>query len=222
MHKECFPERGWKVLRNVKGVFSPYRAILAGGTALAIQIGHRTSVDLDFFTPEALKIEPLISRIRKTARSFRILSEGEEHLTSEIEGIKVSLFRYEYPFLQKPLLLEGVRIAGLLDIAAMKVIAINQRGTKRDFIDLYFILQTVPFHTIAEHMVKRFGKERISPVHIGKSLVYFSDAESNPEPDFLMGKAVRWEAVKKFFRQHVRQIVLDLDSAVKDASESMG
>lgn len=98
----------------------------------------------------------------------------------------------------------------------MKIIAINQRGTRRDFIDLYCILQEVPFHKVSGHMVKRFGKERINPVNIGKSLVYFSDAESEPEPQYLKGKTVRWETVKKFFKQHVRQMVLDIDIATKE------
>ena len=55
-----------------------------------------------------------------------------------------------------------------------------------------------PFYKIAEHMIKRFGKERINPVHIGKSLVYFSDADSNPEPIYMKGKYINWEKAKKF------------------------
>jgi hypothetical protein len=97
----------------------------------------------------------------------------------------------------------------------MKIIAISQRGTKRDFIDLYCILQEIPFHRIADHAVRRFGRERINSLHIGKSLVNFSDAETHPEPAFTKGRAVKWEPVKKFFRQHIKQLVLDLDNAVK-------
>ena len=216
MHRDCFTEKGWKILHDLAGIFNKCSAVLAGGTALALQIGHRISVDLDFFTTKPFKVEAIISDIRKTENSFRILSESEDHLTADVDGVKVSLFRYEYPFLQKPLIFENARIAGLPDIAAMKIIAINQRGTRRDFIDLYCILQELPFHKIAGHMVKRFGKERINPVNIGKSLVYFSDAESEPEPQYLEGKTVRWEAVKKFFKQHVRQMVLDIDIATKE------
>lgn len=97
----------------------------------------------------------------------------------------------------------------------MKVIANSQRGTKRDFIDLFFILQNTPFYKVAEHMVKRFGKERINPIHLGKSLVYFSDADSNPDPEYIKGKELSWDNVKKFFRNHVKQFVFDLDMAVK-------
>jgi hypothetical protein len=105
------------------------------------------------------------------------------------------------------------KVAGILDIAAMKVIAVCQRGTKRDFIDLYFLLQEIPFHRVAEHMVGRFGAERINSIHVGKSLVYFSDAESDPEPGTVRKKNVEWYKIKKFFRTHVRQFVYDLDAA---------
>ena len=216
MHKECFPEKGWKVFLSLKDLFTKYNAILAGGTALALHIGHRISADLDFFTDVSFNIEAIIKGIRKSGYSFQIISEGEGYLIVEVEGLKVSIFKYDYPFLEKATMYKGVRIAGILDVASMKVIAISQRGTKRDFIDLYFVLQYMPFHKLAEHMVRRFGKERINPIHIGKSLVYFSDAESNPEPEYIKGMEVSWATIKSFFRHHVKQFVLDLDVAVKN------
>jgi len=215
MHKECFPEQGWRVLKSLKDMLAEYNAILAGGTALALHLGHRISVDLDFFTEMDFQVESIISEIRKTGNPFRIISEGEGYLVADVGGVKVSLFKYEYPFLEKPLMLGGVRVAAILDIASMKVIAISQRGTKRDFVDLFFILEEIPFHKVTEHMVRRFGKERINPVHIGKSLVYFSDAESHPEPLYARGKDLSWDAVKRSFRGHVKQFVLDLDAAVR-------
>lgn len=216
MHRKCLPDRGWKVLRALKGLLKRYDAVLGGGTALALHLGHRVSADLDFFTPEEFSVESIISGIRTKKLSFKMLSEGEGYFIADVDGIKVSVFKYEYPFIEKTSLYEGVPIAGVLDIASMKLIAISQRGTKRDFIDLYFILKETPFHKIAGHMVNRFGKERFNPVHIGKSLVYFSDAESNPEPAYIKGKAVDWEKVKDFFKRHLKQFVLDLDAALKD------
>lgn len=216
MHRECLPQNGWKVLRSLKGMLKKYHAVLAGGTALAFHIGHRVSEDLDFFRGKEVRGESLISEIRKTRNPFGIISEGEGYLVAKVGGVKVSFFQYDYPFLERPMTLDGIQVAGILDIATMKVIAISQRGTRRDFIDLYFVLQEIPFHKVAEHMVRRFGKERINPVHIGKSLVYFSDAESNPEPLYAAGKDLSWDTVKKFFRHHVKQFVFDLDIAVKD------
>jgi len=106
-------------------------------------------------------------------------------------------------------------VAGLGDIAAMKIIAISQRGKKRDFVDLYFILQRVPILKITQVLIGRYGKERINPVHIGKSLVYFNDAEDDPDPEFCAGVKIKWPDVKKFFKAQVRQIVLDIHGAVE-------
>ncbi len=184
---------------------------MAGGTALALQIGHRISYDLDFFSNQDFQTESLISDIRKSGVPFQVISEAEGTLMAEVGGVKVSLFKYEYEFMEKTIPFQGIELAGIMDIAAMKVIAISQRGTKRDFVDLYVILQEMPFHRIAEHMIRRFGKERINPVHIGKSLVYFSDADSDPEPAYLKGKELDWERIKRFFRGHVKQCVLDLE-----------
>jgi len=98
-------------------------------------------------------------------------------------------------------------------IGAMKVVAIAQRGTKRDFVDLYCILQDIPFWKIAERMALFFGKERINPVLFGKALVYFADAEADPEPRYLGSTAPKWADMKKFFRSQVRQMVFDLQAA---------
>ena len=220
MHRECFPEQGWLVLKSLKDLFLKHKAVLAGGTACALHLGHRISMDLDFFTGMDFHIEYVIAEIRRAEHPFQVVSEGEGYLIVTIEGIKVSLFKYEYPFLETPVVYEAIPVAGLFDIASMKIIAISQRGTKRDFVDLYFILQETPFHRIANHMVKRFGKGRVHPVHVGKSLVYFSDADSNPEPEYVSGRGESWEKIKFFFRSHVKQFVLDLDSAVKANSKS--
>jgi len=215
VHKACLPNEGWKVLRDLSGIVAKYRAVLAGGTALALRLGHRISLDLDFFTDAEFDSEKVISAMRKTRFSFRVLSEAKGSLIMEADGVKTSLLFYEYPFLDKPTLFHKIPIAGLLDIAAMKIIAINQRGTKRDFIDLFFVLQNVPFHKIAEHMVKRFGRERINPVQIGKSLVYFADVEADPDPEYTRGNESDWQMIKTFFRNHVKQFTFDMDICVK-------
>lgn len=213
MHRECLTKEGWEVLATLKPILLKHEAVLAGGTALALQIGHRMSLDLDFFTTKVFNSEPIISAIRKTGQSFRILAEEEGHIVMDIEGVKFSLFHYAYPFLDKPARYQGINIAGILDIAAMKIIAVSQRGTKRDFVDMYFILQNIPFHKVAEHMVRRFGKERVNPVLIGKALAYFADADSNPEPEYIK-IMVKWEKIKTFFKQHAKQFVLDLINAL--------
>lgn len=88
-----FPAEGWTVLKVLKNIFSKYKAILAGGTALALHMGHRTSYDLDFFTHENFRIESIISDIRKKKLPFSVISEGEGYLIVEVVGIKCSLYK---------------------------------------------------------------------------------------------------------------------------------
>jgi len=212
MHIECLPPDGQKLLRRFKDIASDKHLVLAGGTALALQLGHMISVDLDFFTGDDFSTESLIQEINKFKLSCQILQEGAGTLTCIVNGVKVSVLRYPYPFMEKAGRVKGIPVAGILDIAAMKVIAITQRGAKRDFVDLYFIMQETPFWKVAANMMKRFGVERLTPLLIGKALVFFDDAEVDPEPQYLRGKP-DWKDIKKFFRKNVKQVVLDLESA---------
>lgn len=213
MHSECIEKRALDLLSGLKRIVSSGRFILAGGTAAALHLGHRKSLDFDFFTAKPFSNEELLGKIRKLGLSPALLQEEKGTLTLSIDGVKVSFFHYPYPFAEEPSSLSGIPVAGLIDIAAMKALAITQRGAKRDFTDLYFILQDVPFPKIASNMIQRFGKDRINPVIVGKALVYFEDAEADPDPEYL-GRKKDWKAIKRYFVDHVRQIVLDLGKAL--------
>lgn len=152
MHEECLPYKDfWDVWHKIIPLVDKYQLILAGGTALALHIGHRISKDLDFFTNSEFKTDSVISDIKKTGYPFSIISEGEGYIITDIKEVKVSIFHYDYPFLNSITAYRRIPIAGVLDTAAMKVIAISQRGTKRDFVDLYFILHNTSFKEIAGH-----------------------------------------------------------------------
>ncbi len=217
MYKKCFPSAGWTVLKKLGSLHEQHSAVLAGGTALALQIGHRISYDLDFFTSQAFTSEQIIRKIQATGLEYQVLSESEGTFLAEINGVKFSIFNYPYPWVENPIKIGSFQMANLLDIAVMKLIAISQRGTKRDFVDLYFILQSLPFHLIASALVKKFGRKRINPIHIGKALVYFSDAEADPEPRYASKKSLPWKKIKLYFNQHCKQLTLDLRSACHES-----
>ncbi|MBI5598198.1 MAG: nucleotidyl transferase AbiEii/AbiGii toxin family protein [Deltaproteobacteria bacterium] len=215
MHFKCLSPEARELMGTLGKTVRGHEFILAGGTGLALHLGHRISVDLDFFTRKAFSTEKVFQEMKRLGLNPKVLEESEGSLTVAIDGIKVSMFRYPYPFIEKMKDAGGVPVAGIIDIASMKMIAISQRGARRDFFDLYFILQDIPFRKIAENMAKRFGADRINPVHIGKSLVFFNDADSDPDPR-LLGKnkpPLKWERVKKFFIRNVRQMVLDMERA---------
>lgn len=213
MHTEILTPRALQVLNALKSVVRDHEFVLAGGTAAALQLGHRRSVDFDLFTRRRFSNDAILREIRSLDLMPQVLQEDKDTLTITIDQVKTSFFRYHYPFLQKAIDRKGVPVAGLIDIAGMKVLAIVQRGAKRDFVDLYFILRDTPFARIAANMKERFGPERINPVAIGKALVYFGDAESDPEPEYI-GKKKDWKQIKKYFMDHVQQFVLDLHKAL--------
>jgi hypothetical protein len=210
MHDGCFPPHGWIVVEKVAPIAKKHDAVLAGGTALALHIGHRKSVDLDFFTPQIFSVDEVVFDLSRLGLSFKILDKGERYVIASINGVKFSLFTYPYPFISDVTEYRGLSIAGIEDIASMKIVAISQRGTKRDFIDLYCILQQIPMPVISLNMVKMYGKESINAMHIGKALVYFADADSDYEPDYLEGQQISWEKVKAYFRKNVKSLIFSL------------
>jgi len=166
--------------------------VLVGGTALALQIGHRKSIDLDFFSPNTFDSQVLLNKLQE---NFDIVPVNIDNntLIAEINGIKVDFIRFRYNF-QKPYLIEdGLKILTPTDIAPMKIDAITGRGHKKDFFDLYFLLQYFSLDQILENYKTMFGHSII--FHVLKSLTYFEDAEINPDP-ILISDEINWKKVK--------------------------
>ncbi len=182
-------------------------AYLAGGTALALQIGHRYSKDFDFFTRKKFNENILVQRIKKLAPDFKIEQKEWRTILGRIKDIRFSLFFYDYPLIQEPREFSGVKIAGIKDLAPMKISAISDRGTKRDFIDLYFIVAAEKIFTIEEILKlydKKFKALKENNLHILKSLLYFEDANKEKMP--IMIKEVFWRNIKKFFEKEIKAI----------------
>lgn len=216
LHNECVSAHTQKNVRALSTALRSFHFVLAGGTGLALHLGHRLSDDLDFFSEEPFSTESLYQEISAADLDALVLQEERGTLTVSVAGTKMSFFHYPYPLAEKKIKWRGLSVAGVIDIAAMKLLAIAQRGAKRDFVDLYFIGQDIPFRKIAENVVQRFGRNRINPVHLGKSLVYFVDAESDPDPRYRGRSRPAWKEVKQFFVKNVRQMVLDLEAAKKE------
>ena len=180
-------------------------AYLAGETACALQIGHRISADLDFFTAREFDTKQLISSLQKIA-AFKTEQQSWGTILGTLEGIRFSIFVYKHPILFPCKLMFGVNILDLRDIAAMKIDAISTRGIKRDFIDLYFICQTgISLKEILLFYDRKYKTLASNIVHIQKSLVYFVDAEATTVPKLL--KKVAWEGVKQYFESEVKKLV---------------
>lgn len=172
---------------------------LVGGTALALQIGHRTSTDIDLFGKHGLDELSLANALRIFDDSKKL---GGSHSIQIylINGIKVDIVNYPYPWLKPQVVWEGIRMSAVEDIAAMKIAAITQRGSKKDFIDLYFILRQF---SLKELMA--FYKEKIADGNEWlalRSMSYFDDADIQPTPT--MFQQFSWEEIKFHIAQEVK------------------
>lgn len=179
-------------------------AYLAGGTALALQLGHRISVDFDFFTSENFIPKTFSAKLSKLGL-FNEDQADRGTVLGKFEGINFSFFIYKYPLLYPTSKYLSVNIADIRDIAAMKIDAIATRGAKRDFVDLYFICKSkYGLNKILTFYEKKYGKLASNLVHIKKSLTYFNDAESDKMPKML--KEADWEDIKNYFVNEVKKI----------------
>lgn len=180
-------------------------AYLAGGTACALQIGHRISVDLDFFTTQEFEAKELIKSLKKIGK-FEVERLAWGTVLGTMEGIKFSIFVYKYPVLFPYKSIFNINILDLRDIAAMKIDAIGTRGIKRDFIDLYFICKEgITLEEALSFYDRKYGELSSNIVHIQKSLVYFVDAEISQMPKML--KSCDWQEIKSFFEEEVKKLI---------------
>lgn len=166
---------------------------LVGGTALALQLGHRRSIDLDFFGTVDCEAEYLRESIAGIA-SLTILKESPHIHIYIVDGIKVDIVNYKYPWLDDVVLEQGLRLASVSDIAAMKITAIIGRGTKKDFIDIAFLLHHFSLEEILHFYAAKYNDSSVFMAM--KSLAYFDDAEADPMPDMFVNQS--WQQVKAY------------------------
>lgn len=206
LHVEILQEDQRKLLRKLEGLELPVVYYMAGDTALALQIGHRQSMDFDFFVPGDIPKMELLSVLRD-AGTFELFSESKNTIHGQLDGVQVSFISYKYEFVGDLVKYGSIELAGLHDIACMKLDAISSRGTRRDFIDLYHILKQMPLEMILDDYDKKTVGSGLSRYQLLKSLVYFEDAEQQPMPKML--NAVNWDDVKVALEQAVSKIGID-------------
>lgn len=179
----------------------PEKTYLAGGSALALQFGHRISVDFDFFTPVVFKENNIIQQLRKIG-SFEMTEKHKNTILGDFNKVKFSLFKYDYPLVFSPINYLGIKIARPEDIAAMKLAAVMDRGTAKDFIDVYFLIKKgISLEQSLHYYNKKYKNLANNIYSIIKSLTYFDDADLREMPE--MVEKIDWEEVKEFFQKEV-------------------
>ncbi len=180
---------------------------LAGGTALALRLGHRISVDLDLFA----NIDTLDNALRHSIavtleQEHRIerLQDSVLGLVLNVDGQACSFFSYSFPLLAPPDLVSGLQVADLLDIGLMKLDAIAGRGTRKDFYDLFLITAHVSLDELFARSGDKYPHARRFGMRVLTSVVDFDVADQQEEPTML--QPVEWEQVKAFFRAEARRL----------------
>jgi predicted nucleotidyltransferase component of viral defense system len=180
-------------------IFSNY--FLVGGTSLALQIGHRNSVDIDLFGNQEINHDFFFKQLNTFGKT-EISKSSKNILITEVEGIKVDFVNYQYQLLENPIEIDGIRMLSKKDIAAMKLNAITGRGSKKDFIDLYFLLQEFSLKQMIGFYNQKYfdGSEFL----LYKSLNYFEEADIQPQPKVF--KEFDWDEAKKYILGEVKKL----------------
>nr|WP_277998748.1 nucleotidyl transferase AbiEii/AbiGii toxin family protein [Moorella sulfitireducens] len=179
---------------------------LAGGTALALHLGHRLSEALDFFSPGTVDTFILKQRLQDLG-NFQLLEEKWGTLHGIFQETKVSFLYYRYPLIFPPATFRGCPVASPGDIAPMKIEAIASRGSRKDFYDLYFITREIAgLPRCLEFYKRKFAGTGFNLYHVLKSLTYFRDAEREKEPVLL--RRVSWNKVKEYFEEVVPPLLM--------------
>lgn len=196
IHPNTLPAKTARLL-TVFSQFKPEFLLefyLSGGTALSLQLGHRESEDLDFFSQQPFAPE----KIEQTLLQYGTLTETELSkgtVNTYLNGVKLQFLEYPYRTLEPFIEWEGIKLSSVLDIACTKLQTIDMRGSKKDFIDLYFLLKCYSLTLLLDKTKNKYRESDYSETHMLKSLVYFDDAEHQPMPR--MHQDVSWNEVKQ-------------------------
>jgi hypothetical protein len=202
MHEEILDTKRKEAITKIAQAGAGF--YLAGGTALALHIGHRDSIDFDFFQEQAFDTEVLFRKLEHIFEGgeIRKLQEEENTLTVLLDKeILVSFFTYQYPLLHSTVMWNGIELASIEDIAVMKLAAIIGRATTKDYVDLYFILQNHTLDSLLHAATKKVST--FNQMLALKSLVYFDDVVLDPIR-YMPGHEVVWEEVKILLAKTVR------------------
>lgn len=181
-----------ELLKKLQQLSSLQNTRLVGGTALALQIGHRKSIDIDLFGNITAEEDILIEEL-KTLGTLKIIKNSKNVRIYLLNNIKVDLVNYAYPWLENAVYEDDICMAGLKDIAAMKLAAVTGRGSKKDFIDICCLSRKYTLKEMLSFYAEKYPEG--SDFMVLKSLSYFEDAEQDPNPN--MQQNLTWEQAKK-------------------------
>lgn len=184
---------------------------LAGGTALALQLGHRTSLDFDFYNPKHFDAKELYNQIEKQfGENAQKTGEEKDTLFCRVSETECSFFWYQYPMIKEAVKIHGVAIASIEDIAAMKLIAVSHRPAKRDYLDIFFLLQKFTLDDMFSYVSKKYPN--FNPYFALRALTYFEDIKEEREQRAIkiLDPNFSWEEAKEKIFEEVKKYQLSM------------
>ncbi|MBR5354093.1 MAG: nucleotidyl transferase AbiEii/AbiGii toxin family protein [Bacteroidales bacterium] len=174
---------------------------LVGGTSLALQFGHRQSVDLDFFGKPAVDQDNILSMIERMG-PYKLRNRTNSILQLIVNGVMVDIVDYSrYPWIDEPVCEDGLLLASPKDIAAMKINAIEGRGSRKDFIDIYLLLQHYSLEELLQFYSQKYSNHSIFRALL--SLTYFDDAENEAMPKMFISDT--WDNIMSHITDSVKK-----------------
>ena len=207
MFENVLNTKAREALNRIADVVNSEGFYMAGGTGLALQVGHRISEDLDFFKDISFDPNLLLSQLKVRASAIEDVSITRDTLLCLIEGAKCSFFSYDVPLLFPEIDYMNLKIADWRDIIAEKVKTISQRGSKKDFYDIYFAISAnrLSMKETVDLFKRRFGHTNLNFYHVLRSLTFFEDAENEPDPQLTKDHYFQWEELKAFFTNRAKE-----------------
>jgi len=175
---------------------------LAGGTGLALHLGHRKSEDIDLFCKNEFNVDKYINLVSEMDGQILTAEKGTIHCI--INEVKLTFITYPYHLIKPLENYSGLPLAAIEDITCMKCIAIAQRAEKKDFFDIYELVKLLGPKKIKNLFLKKYGQKKSNCYHILKSFFYFNDVEASPDPVSLNNTT--WEQVKAYLLTHEKKI----------------
>lgn len=208
MYWNVIDENRKNILKKVTDNIYINKYYMAGGTALALQTGTRESFDFDFFVQEEFDTKVLLNELEKLG-NLKVTYISNDTLHCILDEVQLTFLYFTNPMIKEPIKVDNYKnlyLASIIDIATMKLIAISQRGSKKDFFDLYNICTDYNYSLkdIFNFLEVKYNKDKLNYFHILKSVVYFEDAEDEVLPKTYIDYS--WDDIKNFFKKQYENV----------------
>jgi len=205
LYKESVNNETLELIINLQNKKYLQKFYLVGGTALALQLGHRQSIDIDLFSNFSFDAQEILEQLSYDFQ-FKLFYSTINTLKGSINNIQVDILAHRYQYIAETIIQNNISMVSLQDIAAMKLNAISTNGQRaKDFIDIFYLLKIYKMSDIINFYKKKYNQD--NDINILKSLIYFDDVDIAELPVMLREPKLKWSVIKKTITKTVTDFV---------------